>query len=175
MAVRARPEVPGVRLFLLVPRSVGLLGQREPARFIEVPRRRVPLEGPELEPLGGGLGDIEEFGAEAAALRCGTDVELLDPAVTERDNPAQLVAVETSPDAAGRKDTLAVEPAVLVRRVQPDKPRHRLVERDSVDLGRRDHVGEREARAVGASVLDPERAIDPPVHGRQRLGQIFGD
>jgi hypothetical protein len=39
---------------------------------------------------------------------------------------------------------LAIEPAILLRRVQPDEPRHRLVKRDPMDLRGRPHIGERE-------------------------------
>ncbi len=68
----ARPEVASVRLPLLVPRPVGLLNQCEPARLIEAPRRRVALEGPELQLVAGPLGDIEEFCADAAPWAAGS-------------------------------------------------------------------------------------------------------
>ena len=47
----APPEIARVRLFLLVPDSVGLLDQRKSAHFIKAPRGRVALEGPQLQPL----------------------------------------------------------------------------------------------------------------------------
>ena len=47
------------------------------------------------------------------------------PKVTMEE--AQAIAVKMPPETAGRKDTLAVKPMILVRRVQPGKPRHRVV------------------------------------------------
>jgi hypothetical protein len=90
------------------------------------------------------LGDIEQFGADAAALHSRKHVKLLDPAVTESDDPAQYIGIEASPHAARREDTLAVEPAVIVPRMQPSEPGHRMVECSPVNLRRRVHIGERE-------------------------------
>ncbi|MCW1990418.1 hypothetical protein ABIE85_002545 [Bradyrhizobium diazoefficiens] len=129
---------------LLVPRPVRLLNQRESTSLVEASRAFVALEGPELQPFAGTLGDIEELGADTAALSYRKHVELLDPAVAEGDDAAQHTVVEASPHTARRKDTLAIEPAVFVLRMQPDEPRHSPVKRHPMDLRGRAHIGERE-------------------------------
>ncbi|SDI84483.1 hypothetical protein SAMN05216338_103197 [Bradyrhizobium sp. Rc2d] len=99
----ARPEVPSVGLPFLVPHPIGLLDQRKSARFIEAPGRRVALEGPELESIAGLFGNVKEFGTDTTTLGNRKHVELLDPALTECNDPAEHFVVEASPHAACRK------------------------------------------------------------------------
>jgi hypothetical protein len=100
--------------FGFVGRAVGAFDDLEGVALVELEGGGVGGVGPELEGGVGELGEGEEFGADAAALEGGEDVEVVDGAVGEGDEAGEGVVDFGEPDLVLGEDLFAEEVAVLV-------------------------------------------------------------
>src|ERR1051325_2226160 len=91
-AQNASPLVEHVRRAFLVAGAVAERDRLEPVLLVEVARRLVRLEGVEPEARAPALRLRDEPAADAAALRLGAHVQLVDPFATQ-DHHGEDVAV----------------------------------------------------------------------------------
>jgi hypothetical protein len=143
----------------LVTAAVGLLDQRKAARLVEPARLRVALKGPELQPIRALLCDLEQRTADPAALCSRQHIKLLDPVVAKGNHAAHRRALEPTPQGATDKHPLAIEPAILLRRMQPCEPRQRMVERRAMHARGGIHVRQREPSETHCTLGFAESSI----------------
>ena len=140
-ALRRPPEA-HVGLALVVALAGGALHLHAAVARVERQGGGVALEHPEPEAAGlPGLRVREQRRPDAAALRGGVDVQVVQPAVRHRCVAGHPAPPLGDRDRSGGDEHAADPGARLLVRVRPGQPRHRRTPRRQVDLGDPVRVG----------------------------------